>query len=59
VWEGLQITPPEQALSMMRTLKPALVVTPTDIWLERENLLRALLDRCECPLIFIGDTPPA
>ena len=53
VWEGLQITQPTQVISALRTLKSALVVTPTDIWLERENLLRVLLDICECPLLVI------
>jgi len=53
VWECLQITQPAQVLSALRTWRPALVVAPTDVWLERENLLRTLLDQCECPLLII------
>lgn len=54
VWEGLQITQPAQVLSTLRTWRPALVVAPTGVWLERENLLRELLDQCECPLVIIN-----
>ena len=54
VWEGLQITQPAQVLSTLRTWRPALVVTPTNVWLERENLLRELLDQFACPLVIIN-----
>ena len=57
VWEGLQISRPGLVAATLHTLKPALVVTPSVIWLDQEHLLRELLDRCECPLIFIGEQP--
>jgi len=55
VWEGLQVTQPAQVLSALRSWRPVLVVAPIDVWLERKNLLRELLDQCECPLVIIGD----
>ena len=55
VWEGLQVTQPAQVLSALRTWRPALVLMPTTVWLERENLLHELLDQFECPLIIIGE----
>jgi len=53
VWERVQLTPPAQVLQVLRDLRPALVVVPADERLERENLLRDLLDQLECPLVVI------
>jgi len=53
VWENVQVDQPAQVLQTLRDLRPALVVAPADEWLERENLLRDLLDQLECPLVII------
>jgi hypothetical protein len=52
VWEGLQFTRPDQALSALQTWRPALVVTPASAWIDREKLLGDLLDRVECPVLI-------
>lgn len=53
VWESVQVAQPAQVLSALRTMRPALVVTPADEWLERENFLQDMLDRLACPIIIV------
>lgn len=54
VWEGMQVAQPALVLSALRTWRPALVVALADVWDERADLLRELLDQIECPLVITG-----